>query len=320
MRVLFIVNPKAGRGAGLKTWRRISGELTGKNGIEAVIPSTREETRKIAAQAARGGVDRVVAVGGDGTLQLVAGELAHSDTTLGVLPAGTGNDFCRNFGVPRELTHALNVAMWAAPRRIDVGHAPGRGHFMNAAGLGFDGTVAAKASSFPKGLGGTLPYLMGALHTMATFRPIHVDVTVDDRTISGPATLVVVANGRYYGGGMQVAPGACSEDGLLDVCIAGGLGRLEMLKLLGQVYSGAHVSHPRVKLLRGSTVQIRTADGAPAHLDGEPLRSGRLDFGVLPKALSVALPHGTGVLADLDWAPLVHSRMGTPESMLWRDQ
>lgn len=319
MRVLFIVNPKAGRGAGLKVWRRISRELTGKQGIEAVLPSSKEETRKVAAQAARNGVERVVAVGGDGTLQLVAGQLAHCDTILGLLPAGTGNDFGRNFGLPREPYHALNVALWAQPRRIDLGHAPGQGHFINAAGLGFDGTVAEKASSFPKGLGGTLPYLAGALHTMATFQPIHVDVTVDDRTISGRSTLVVVANGRYYGGGMKVAPGACSEDGLLDICIAGGLNRLEMLKLLAQVYSGAHVSHPQVRVMRGTHVKVTVPQSAPAHLDGEPLRSTELECRVLPKALSVALPHASSVVGDPEWAPLAGSRFGTPESVLWWD-
>jgi diacylglycerol kinase (ATP) len=290
MKVVFVVNPRAGRGSGLRIWERIGPLVARNRQFEAVIAASCTETRKVAAEAVKAGVHRVVAVGGDGTLAAVAGELAFSDTALGVIPAGTGNDFCRNSGIPRKPQDALNIAIGVDTQRIDLGQANGEQYFLNVAGVGFDAEVAAAASRFPSGFGGTLPYLLGALSTLGRFRPMDVEVTVDDQRLSGPSMLVAIANGRFYGGGMQIAPRARPDDGQLDVCFAGDLGRIELLNLLRQVYSGTHIRHPKVRMVRGRRVRLQVKAGVRAHLDGEPLRWDSLDFHVHPGALSVAIP------------------------------
>lgn len=288
-------------------------------GFDAVIPSSYAETRRVAAEAAKAGIDRVVAVGGDGTVTAVANELAFTDTALGVIPGGTGNDFCRNSGIPRDPRGALELAIQGNTQRIDIGQAVGGHHFLNVAGIGFDAEVAAAATGLPSGLGGTLPYLLGALSTLSWYKPVHVDVTVDDQKFSGPSMLVAIANGRFYGGGMQIAPLASPDDGMLDVCIAGGLGRFELLKLLGRVYSGTHIRHPKVCMLRGRQVRLQVKGGVRAHLDGEPLRSESLEFKVHPRALSVAMPPQTNRVVDPAWADLGYSRFGSANSILWHD-
>lgn len=319
MKALFIVNPRAGRGAGLKTWDRIGKRVARNRLFDAVIPATCAETRKIAAEAVKAGIDRVIVVGGDGTLAAVAAELALSDTTLGVVPAGTGNDFCRNTGIPHHHDSAFEIAVGVQAQPIDLGQAAGGHYFLNVAGIGFDAEVAVVASAFPSGLGGTLPYLLGALSTMSWYKPVHVDVTVDDQQFSGPIMLVAVANGRCYGGGMQIAPLAHQWDGKLDVCIAGSVGRFELLNLLRQVYAGAHIRHPKVLMLRGRHVRIQVKGDVRAHLDGEPLNWDTLAFQVQPKALSVAMPPQSNQIVDPDWADLGYSRFGSSDSILWRD-
>lgn len=289
MKALFIVNPRAGRGAGLKIWQRIGKLIARYPQFDAVVPVNSAETRKAAAEAVKARMERVIVVGGDGTLAAVAGELAWSDTALGVVPAGTGNDFCRNAGLPRHPESALTIALGIRTQRIDVGQAAGGLHFLNVAGIGFDAEVASAAGAYPAGLGGTLPYLLGALSTLSRYKPVHMDVTVDERRFSGPVALVAVANGRCYGGGMQIAPLAHQEDGTFDVCIAGNVSRLELLNLLRRVYAGAHTCHPKVYMLRGKEVRLQAKPDIRAHLDGEPLNWSSLEFKVQPRALSVAM-------------------------------
>jgi diacylglycerol kinase (ATP) len=317
VKTLFIINPQAGRGAGLRTWQRLQKLVAREKGVDAVVPANATRTRTAAAEAVRAGIERVIVVGGDGTLTTVVGELARTDTVLGVIPAGTGNDFCRNNGIPGRLEEALAVAMGTQTRRIDLGQVAGRHPFLNAAGLGFDAEVATAAAAFPARLGGTLPYLLGALSTLVWYRPVRVDVSVDGQRHVGPAMLVAVANGRCYGGGMQIAPAASPDDGELDVCIAGPLRRWELLRLLRRVYTGGHVTHPQVRMLRGRQVRLRVADPVRLHLDGEPFCSDTLDFQVLPRTLQVAAP--PTFHHDAGYTDIPDTRAGTPESLLWWD-
>lgn len=291
VRALFIINPTAGRGSALRTWKRIEGLVAGRRELEAVIPSSYAETRRVAADAVKAGIERVVVLGGDGTLDSVADELAQSDTTMGMIPSGTGNDFAKTCGISFDPVQALEVAMGSHTRRVDLGLATGvRRHFLNVAGAGFDAEVAAVTSRYPKGLGGTLPYLMGAITTMIRYTPVPLSLHVDGQRWSGPATLVAVANGSQYGGGMRIAPQARRDDGLFDVIVADGMGAGELLGLLPKVYTGGHMKHPKVHLLRGRHVRIEPQGAIHGHVDGDVINADDLTFQVQPRALSVAVP------------------------------
>ncbi|MGE5674255.1 MAG: diacylglycerol/lipid kinase family protein [Mycobacterium leprae] len=294
VRTLFIVNPKAGRGAALQAWKRIEKHVAGKPEIEAVIPPSYEATRSAAAEAARTGIERVVALGGDGTLDAIAGELAHSDTSLGVIPSGTGNDFGKTNGISLDPEAALPIALGTHTRRVDLGLAAKERHFLNVAGAGFDAQVSSVVLQYPKGLGGTLPYLMGAITTIFRYQAVPVTITVDDQQYEGPITLVAVANGSQYGGGMRIAPSARRDDGVFDVCIADQLSRAELFGLLPRVYTGSHVNHPKIHFLSGRHVQIQARGPIHAHADGDLLKSTDLTFETLVGALNVAVPARVG--------------------------
>lgn len=290
LRTLFLVNPRAGRGGARATWKRLERLVAGRRDLEAIIPSSYAETRRLAAEAVKNGLERVIAVGGDGTLDAVADELAGSETIMGAIPAGTGNDFCKTTGIPLRAEAALEVALNGAAQAVDLGLAPGKRHFLNVAGVGFDADVATLASGYPSGLGGTLPYLLGALTTIIRWNPVEITVEVDGQRYDGPITLTAIANGPQYGGGMRIAPTARRDDGLFDVYVAEALSRGQLLKLLPQVYSGAHVKHPGVHLLRGEHVRIVPRGPIHAHVDGDLIDPGSLTFRVRPRALRVALP------------------------------
>lgn len=244
----------------------------------------------MAAQAVRMSIPRVVAVGGDGTLDAVASELAGSDTSLGAIAGGTGNDLCKTTGIPLAPEKALEVALGPHIRRIDLGLAAGKHCFLNVAGVGLDAEVAAVVRHYPKGLGGTLPYLLGALATITRYRAIPVEIDVDGQRYTGPITLAAIANGPQYGGGMRIAPPARRDDGLLDVCIADELSRAQLLGLLPRVYTGGHLRHPGVHMLRGRRVVIRPQAPIFAHVDGDVIDAGQLTFEVKPGALLLAAP------------------------------
>lgn len=290
MRALFLINPTSGRGRALRRWRELEPLIAGNPAYEAILPASAAETRALAARAAREGMDRVVVIGGDGTLAAVAGELAGTQTSVGFIPGGTGNDFCRNVGLPTQPDAALAVATGSRTRPIDLGMTGDGRHFINIAGVGFDAEVGAIAARYPRGLGGNLPYLLGTLRTMAWYRPMPTEITVDGVRHAMDALMVGLANGRYYGGGMQLAPGASLHDGMLDVVIIGSMGRLEMLKVLGGVYSGAHLKHPRVQVLQGRRVSLQVPSGTKVHVDGDHIPLERLDFEARPASLLVAVP------------------------------
>lgn len=290
LRVLFLVNPRAGRGAALRTWRRAEQLAMGYGWFDWVVPRSYSETKRVAAEAVRAGIERLVVIGGDGTLDAVAGELAHTDTALGIIPSGTGNDFSRTAGIPAGLEAAFAVAVGPTTRRIDLGIAGDRHRFLNVAGAGFDAEVGAHSSRVPSRLGGGLPYLVGTLTALAHFHPVTAEVQVDEQRHSGLTTMVAVANGPQYGGGMRIAPDARRDDGLLDVCIVEGMSRTELLRVFPGVYAGQHVHHPKIRMLRGREVQIRPHSPMRLHADGDLLGLTEFSFRVEPGALSVAMP------------------------------
>jgi diacylglycerol kinase (ATP) len=264
----------------------------------------RGHAERLAATAGDLGHDRVVIVGGDGTIQeVVNGVLAGGRASgeqrpgIGVIPAGSGNDLARDLALPIEPMGALATAFGDEERHIDVARADDRRgkvrHFVVAGGVGFDAQVAhvmfGHRMPWQKGRAG---YFVSTFIELMRFHNRRLQLTLgsaDGELRSEHVSLLVAfANGPYLGGGMQICPGADVADGLLDLCVAGDLSRMEALRLLPGMYKGAHVGHPKVEFLRAASIQF---DGDPdtlVHLDGEPFGNLPLTIDVLPSALRVA--------------------------------
>ena len=291
---LIIVNPAAGGGRALRSVPWLRERLAPRP--EARIEVTRRpgDAERVAADASRLGHDRVIVVGGDGTVQEVVNGLMAADqpASIGIVPLGSGNDLARSLALPTELASAWGVAIGHGARRIDVGRAQnGDGAerwFASAGGVGFDAQVAAAMADRRGWQAGRAGYLLTTLAELRRFENRLVRLTIDGAAETRGALFVAIANGAYYGGGMRIAPDALPDDGLLDVCVVGDVSRLTVLRQLPNLYRGTHVNHPAVTMRTASTIEIDGEERTRIHLDGEPFGALPLRVSVSPRALQVA--------------------------------
>ena len=217
---------------------------------------------------------------------------------LGVIPRGTGWDFVRTYGIPRSLDDAIAVARDGSARTIDAGrvtYRPWAGDeatalFANVASAGMSGAIAQRANETTKALGGKLSYLWATVAVFARWRNTEVTVAADGETRAGRMHDVIVANGRYLGGGMMMCPEAEPDDGLFDVLLIGDLTKRDLLLTLPKTYRGRHLPHPKAELLRGAEVSVTAPEPLPIELDGEQPGTTPARFEVVPRAVRLRVP------------------------------
>jgi YegS/Rv2252/BmrU family lipid kinase len=215
-----------------------------------------------------------------------------------VIPRGTGVDFVRTYGIPSKLEDAVEIALRGETRAIDAGRVgyrawsgePAETWFFNVAGVGMSGAVAKRTNESSKALGGKVSYLWSTLAVFARWQNTEVRVTVDGEERSGLMHEVIVANGRYLGGGMLMAPDASPDDGLFDVLLLGDLTKADLVKTMPKVYRGTHLPHPKAELLRGAAVSVDSEVALPVQLDGEQPGTTPVRFELVPQALRLKVP------------------------------
>lgn len=251
------------------------------------------QTAKVGDSAAAGPpalaerAERLVAVGGDGTVRLALQTVAGTPIVMGIVPAGTGNDFARAFGLRPDADLGAAVARALGPHRaVDAISTP-RGWVATSVTGGFSGDVNRRGSAmrFPSG---PSRYTAATLAELPRLRARPVAVTADGRRRNFDAAFVVVANTAFFGGGMAICPEADPGDGLLDVLVVGAVGRIELLRLFPRVFKGTHVAHRKVSQFRGRVVEI-DGDGIELWGDGDPLGPAPLRLEAAPGAVRLAV-------------------------------
>jgi len=291
MRAHVIINPAAGGGRAGRMWPRVGSVLRHAGwDLTECLTERRGHASDLAAAAS---ADVVVAVGGDGTAhEVVNGMLRGSRPgVLGVIPSGTGSDFARALGLPRDPLAAAEVLVTGRPRRVDVGEVNGR-YFLTIAGAGFDGEVARLVNSWPKVLGGTMMYVLGILKMLATYRPVDVEIVLDGVSQRERLFLIAVGNTAWNAGGMWTVPAARADDGILHALIAGPLTRLETLGVLPKMFSGRHLGHPKIRQTQALEIRVTSATPLSIQADGESIGTLPALFTVHPQALTVLAPAG----------------------------
>jgi len=287
---LVIVNPVAGNGRAPRVWDLVRAELAVSQTWECARTERPGHARELAADAAARGYDRVVVVGGDGTVCEAANGVACTRTALAIIPVGTGNDTSANLGIPLDPLAAARLACDALPRAIDLGQittAQATSYFVNVAGFGFDAEVAWRVNRLPwlKKMGGTAPYVAGVLQTLWHFRSPRMRISIDGHAIDGRVFLVAVANNPTYGGGMRIAPHAQCDDGLFDLCVVSHLSRVEVLRLVPKLYSGGHLGHRAVEIRRGCEITAASEARVRCQADGELVGDLPARFAIVPRGL-----------------------------------
>ena len=293
-RIGLYANPVSGRGRSEAAAAQLRGILADSGHIVLDITAhSAAEARSRTWDAVRSGaIDALVVVGGDGTANIGVNACAATDIPLVLLPAGTGNDNARSLGMPRKDIPAIaRLISDGRIRRVDAGRSvttDDERWWLGVLGGGFDTLVNTRGRSLTA-LHGTPRYLAAVALELPRFTGIPYLVQVDDQHIETEAMLVAVANGGTFGGGMKVCPDASMTDGLFDVMILHKIGRGEFLKIFPKVFSGGHVTHPAVEILRGRRVHLE-ADGIDSQADGEDFLPLPVDLEVVPGALAVVAP------------------------------
>ncbi|GAB4229803.1 MAG: diacylglycerol kinase family lipid kinase [Acidobacteriota bacterium] len=283
---MILVNPKAGRGYGVRVARGLQKAGFASGGLE-VVSGARVLAAKL--QELRGREERIFVAGGDGTARLAVQVLAGSETALGVIPAGTGNDFARSLGVRRGSLRDLERLLFAGVRkRVDVGSAGGR-VFCSVCGWGFAGLVAAAAQAVPF-VRGTLPFFFGILRQLPAWGRDNVRVTVPGYGVQGRYAAVLVQNTPYTGGGMKLAPAAGLRDGKLDLLLVEPVPRAKLLRHLPSVMVGRHLLQPFFQYFQVERVLVETEQKVVTTLDGDIFTESPREAHVVADALWVVVP------------------------------
>ncbi len=274
--VTLLVNPHAGRGRAEATAHQVAAHL-GARGLRATVSSAESvpAMRAIAAEVVQHGDTGLVVIGGDGMIHLAIQEIAETSTALGIIPAGTGNDFATALGLPSDVHSATTVIADALEagehRRVDLARC-GQRWWASVLCAGFDSAVNDRANRM-RWPHGPRRYDLALFAELTRLRAVPMTLKLDGRTVTLEVTLVAVGNTSTYGGGIPICPGADPADGLLDITVVGQVSRTRLLRVTPTLRRGEHLSHPAVRTYRARTVSLHSA--APyvitAYADGEPI-------------------------------------------------
>ncbi len=285
-----IYNPTAGRGRARRHVREVEEYLRSRGARADCEPSTGpDDLVRIAAESSRAGYDRVVVCGGDGTLNLALRDFDLAKGTLALIPTGSGDDFARVMGIPRNIRGACDVVLDGRIREVDVALANNL-RYLGVAGLGFDSEVAEYANRDVKFLRGSAVYLYAIFRVLPKFTPRPVRIQSETGTRDAQIMFAAIGNTRQYGGGIRITPDAIVDDGLLDLCIVHETTRGQLLKTLPKAYTGAHVKSSFVEMIRGREFRFESEQAMAVYADGEPLTRTPVSFGIAGERLRIVVP------------------------------
>jgi len=312
VRTCLIINPVAGRKAGLTTNALgvdDARDLLARHAIEAEVMCTEHagHATELARQAVAQGFDRIIAAGGDGTVAEVAQGIVGTDACLGVLPLGSVMNVARMLGIPRDLEGAAEVIEAGQAARIDVGRATtqaGTTLFLEAAGVGVDAGLFAYVNQIDRGNWRSIRPLFNFLWR---YRSRRASLRLDGELHRHAIMMVSVANGPYVGAALTLAPDAVLDDGLFDVQVFTRFGKLELARHFLAIIGGRRAYNPKVISYRASRIELAPDTPMMVHADSRPLGTTPARFEILPSALCVLVGIG-----DPSCGPaLVHSPTST---------
>lgn len=286
----LLVNPSSGGGKAVRALPLVERKLSSV-GLPYRAETTRsaEHAAEVARSAAAAGEIPVV-LSGDGLIGLVGGVLAESDTPMGIIPAGRGNDLARVLGIPEAPEAAAELLISRFQRRIDVGEANGR-RFLCIASTGFD-SDANRIANEARLIRGSAVYAYAALRTLISWKPARFRLSFSGRQVEFNGYSVAVANSRAYGGGMFLAPDARLDDGMFDIVTVAAVSKLRFLSGLPKVFKGEHVENDEVSVYHAAEVTLEADRPFRLYADGEYLTDLPATLRLLPAALSVIVPPG----------------------------
>jgi len=305
-KMFIVVNPVSANNTTEKEWPQYSRILSEKGyEFETVFTKYPGHATELCRQALRSGYRTIMSVGGDGTMNEVANGFFEAEAPISenarlvVFSRGTGCDFIKALGISKGIEYLLDILDRDMERAIDVGCVKFTGngskelntrYFLNVADIGIGAETANRVNNHSKRLKGFLSFLLGAVTTIILYRNKDFEITIDDdMVIKEKLNSVIIANGRYFGGGMHVAPEARLDDGTFDIVIFGDLSKPDLMKSFPLIYNGRHMQHPKLRFYKGSKVKVKSGGKGLIEVDGEIPGSDDAEFTILPKAIKLLI-------------------------------
>ena len=287
--IALLTNPTSGKGRGGRVGSVVVPRLRDAGfDVRELTGRDAEEALDLARSCVADGVETLAVIGGDGMVHLAVQALACSQTRLGVIPAGTGNDVARNLDLPRkDALAATDVIIGGKERTIDLARV-GAKYYVTVLAAGFDAKVNERANqmTWPKG---QMRYNLATLAELRTFSPIPYVLDLDGEEHRFDAMMVAVGNGPSFGGGLRITEGALLDDGLLDVVVIRPMSKTALVRTYPKLFKGTHVHHPEYRHYPARSVTV-AAPGVVAYADGERIGALPLTVEVVPQALRVLVP------------------------------
>ncbi len=286
----IVVNPVSGGGQGRALVQKAEA-LFQAAGMETAVFESSESGGfgRTVRLALSNGCDGIACIGGDGSLSEAMPSLVDSKATLYLVPSGTGNDFARALGLPRDPMAALEAQLSGTPCDVDCGLVNGRA-FANVSGSGFDVDVLRRTEELKERYPGAMAYRRAVADVIGHFKPFTPHIVLDGEPLpAGKYSIVEVANGKYFGGGMKVAPDAQWNDGCFDVVLVRAVPRLLIPLLLPLFITGLHVRVHLARVYRARRVSI-SSRGMTLNIDGQLEAMDQADYEIVPAGLRMRLP------------------------------
>lgn len=301
MKTLAIVNPAAGWGQAARLWPGLLAALgAGGRHLSSWYTEGPRHAELLAAKARREGIERLIAVGGDGTLfEVVNGLWWESEGDLpsvGIVPIGTGCDYVRNFSLGASLHEKLATALAEPSVAVDVGVCRLSGSdggpltrvFLNVLGFGFDAAVIDRYQRRRMKFRGRIPYLIASLQEMAQARSLSVKGLVDGEPVDAPVLIFAAGLGTSFGAGMRITPGGIPGAGRFQAVWDEGLTRFELLRILPKIYAGRHIGHPKVRSRYARRIELTAEPAAGVEAEGELIGTTPIQLAIHPHGLRIA--------------------------------
>jgi YegS/Rv2252/BmrU family lipid kinase len=304
-RVMFVVNPQSGGGRTKKQWQKVEFMLRNKNYcFDVQLTEKPMHACQITSDALQNGYYHIIAVGGDGTINEVVNGFFHNKNTinkeyvLSILPMGTGSDFSRILPVSTSVEYAEKLLTEGKEQLCDVIKAdftnwdgiPETRYFINVADVGVGCETCIKVNNNSKAMGGFLSFLISFIGVIVSFKSPEFIVEVDGEIFyTGKSSLVAINNGKYFGGGVMIAPQAQIDDGLIDVLIMKDASTFDFLMTLPSAYKGNHLNHSKIQLTQGRQVKLSSSVKVGLEMDGETPGRGDVNFEILPAGIRLLI-------------------------------
>ncbi len=291
MKILFIVNPVAGGGQAGKVWKEKGNEIIASfPESKAIFTEKPGDAKEISREAVKEGYEAVVSCGGDGTLNEVVNGIIGSGLSLGLLPLGTGSDFGKTVGI-RDLGSAIKTIKDNRTMRIDAGMVEfangGKRYFINSVEAGFGADVMNYVDSHRRL--GSSSFIIGVLASIVRLRRFDAEISVDYRPEKKRTIEIIVANGRYFGGGMLASPESRPDDNILDIHILKPIGRLQTIFQLRELINGTYIEKGHSYEFKGKNIEIN-AENILIEMDGEVVGKTPVKISVIPGAINLIIP------------------------------